>query len=102
MRGRLGRAGQVGEGGLVVIGTVQTVVVCVAAVLTVEPCPSGSAPATVQAYVLDVSQQPTMEALNAPFDFDYAAGIWGIGFTFVVGLFLVARGVGTALGIIKH
>lgn len=83
-------------------GAVQTVVVCVPSAFSQSPCPSGQAIATVQAYLLDPSQQAAIEAATAPFDYGYAAGVWSLGFTTVVGLYLVARSAGTILDFIKR
>ena len=38
---------------------------------------------------------------NTPFDYTYAAGIWSLAFTVVVGLYLVARSAGTVLNFIR-
>ena len=83
-------------------GAVQTVVVCVPSAFSQSPCPSGQAIATVQAYLLDSSQKAAIEAATAPFDYAFASGGWSLGFTTVVGLYLVARSAGTILDFIKR
>lgn len=83
-------------------GTVQTVVICTPSAFSQAPCPSGQAVATVQAYMLDPSQQASYEAATAPFDYAYASGVWALGFTTVVGLYLVSRSAGTILDFIKR
>lgn len=89
------------------MGTVQNVVVCVAATSadsaqqSVCP-PNGSQyfqPQTMQAYVLDPSAQTQ---LDAPFDYTLAAGFWSLAFCTVVGLYLVSHSVGTVLGFIRR
>lgn len=40
-------------------------------------------------------------AVNEPFDYAYASGLWALSFTFVVGLYLVARSAGTILNTIR-
>ena len=82
-------------------GTVQTILVCAPSWTTQAPCPSGQAVAVVQAYVVDPSQAATFEAATAPFDYTYAAGLWSLAFTMVVGLFLVSRSAGTILNFIR-
>jgi hypothetical protein len=79
----------------------QTVVICTPSNVTRTPCPSGSAPATVQAYLLNPSSGPSIEAQNADFDYAAAATIWSMAFTFVVGLYLVSKSAGTILSAIK-
>lgn len=83
------------------VGIEMPVVVCAAASVQQSPCPSGMAPAVVQAYLLDPSQAASVEAQNQPFDYSVAAQIWGMAFTFVVGLYLVSKSVGVILNRIK-
>ena len=83
-------------------GSIQTVVVCSPSSSAQAPCPSGMAIATMQAYVIDPSQASNIDALNAPFDYGYAASIWALGFTSVVGLYLVAKSAGTILSVIRR
>lgn len=86
-------------------GTLSSVLVCVPSAYewaTQAPCPQGHSIAVTQAYLLDPSQQASYEALAAPFDYGYAASVWGVGFSTVVGLYLVARSAGTILDFIKR
>lgn len=84
-------------------GSIQTVVVCVAAAKAPNTiCPAGMVMTTTQAYVLDVSQQASFVASVAPFDYVQAASIWTFAFTFVVGLFLVSKSSGTILQMIRR
>ena len=83
------------------IGSIQTVVVCVPSDSPQLPCPSGQAMATVQSYVFDSTNAASIEAQNGDFDYAAAAGIWGMAFTFVVGLYLVSKAVGVVLNRIK-
>lgn len=82
-------------------GTVQTLLVCAPSWSTQAPCPSGQAVTVIQAYVIDPSQASNIEAQNAPFDYGYASSVWALGFTSVLGLFLVARSAGTILDRIR-
>lgn len=82
-------------------GTIQTILVCVPSAFAQAPCPAGQAVTTMQAYVLDASQQANYEASVAPFDYMYAASLWALAFTFVVGLYLVTKSAGTILNFIR-
>jgi len=93
------------------LGSVQTVVVCVpvadAACATQQAvCPAVNgqffAPGNVQAYVLDPSQQNNIEASIGPFDYVYAAGLWSLAFSMVVGLYCVSLGIGSVLDMIRR
>lgn len=82
-------------------GTVQTLLVCVPSWTTQAPCPSGHAVAAVQGYVINADQGASYEAATAPFDYAYAAGLWSLSFSFVVGLYVVSRSAGTILNFIR-
>lgn len=93
------------------LGSIQTVVVCIpvaestnAQQQTVCPVVEGhfSAPANMQAYVIDSSQQGIIEASIGPFDYAQAAGLWSAAFSIVVGLYFVSTGVGSVLGLIRR
>lgn len=83
------------------IGSIQTVVVCMPSDAPQLPCPSGQAMAVVQGYVFDPANAASIEAQNGDFDYAAAAGIWGMAFTFVVGLYLVSKAAGAVLNRIK-
>lgn len=83
-------------------GAVQTIVVCVPSAFQQSPCPSGHAIGTIQGYVLDPSQQAAYEASIAPFDYAFAASIWAFSFSFVLGLFLLSKSIGTVLDRIRR
>lgn len=83
------------------VGTVQTLVVCVPSQVEQAPCPAGMGLATVQGYIIDPSQAASIDAQNEPFDYAVAASIWGMAFTFVVGLYLVSKASGVILNRIK-
>ena len=70
--------------------------------ITQSPCPTGFSITVTQAYLLDPSQQNSFDAALAPFDYSYAAGVWGLGFSSVVVLYLVSRSAGTILDFIKR
>ena len=71
---------------------------------TVCPASGGQVfqPVQVQAYLLDPSQQSNLEAAFEPFDYGYAAGVWSLAFSMVVGLYFVSHGIGLVLGMIRR
>lgn len=60
------------------------------------------APAPVQAYLLDPSQQNNIDAALGTFDYVYAGGLWAMAFSMVVGLYFVSHGIGQVLGMIRR
>ena len=82
-------------------GSVQTILVCAPSAFSQAPCPSGTAVATIQAYIIDPSQASNIEAQNEPFDYAVAGQIWGMAFTFVLGFYLVSKSAGVILNRIK-
>ncbi|MDK6078650.1 hypothetical protein [Massilia varians] len=93
------------------LGSIQNLVMCVPVAEVTSPqqqavCPvvngQNYAPANMQAYVIDPSQQNNLEAAVGPFDYSYASGVWALGFTMVVGLYAVSLGIGHALGMIRR
>lgn len=84
------------------IGSIQTVVVCVPSDSPQLPCPSGQAIATVQGYVIDPAKASNVEAQYADFDYGAAAAIWGMAFTFVVGLYFASKSAGALLDFIRR
>lgn len=58
-------------------------------------CPDG--------YYADFSNQICVDSgTGAPFDYTYAAGIWSLAFTMVVGLFVISRYAGEILNLIRR
>jgi len=82
-------------------GSVQTILICVPSTFSQAPCPSGTALTTTQAYVIDPTQAATIDAQNAPFDYVQAGAIWSLGFTFVVGLYVVSKSAGAIINLIR-
>lgn len=60
------------------------------------------APAKVQAYLLDPSQQNNFDAAVGPFDYAYASGLWAMAFSMIVGLYFVSHGIGQVLAMIRR
>ena len=92
------------------IGSTEILVVCapVPAASTEQQslCPAreGQAytPANMQAYVLDPALQKNLEAALGPFDYAYASGAWALGFSTIVGLYIISLGIGSVLGMIRR
>lgn len=92
-------------------GSIQSVVVCIQ---VAEPassqqqivCPAANgrnfAPANMQAYVIDPSQQGMIEASMGPFDYAEGAAVWAAAFSMVVGLYFVSAAIGAVLGMIRR
>ncbi|TAK93486.1 MAG: hypothetical protein EPO09_12485 [Aquabacterium sp.] len=59
-------------------------------------------PSRVQAYLLDPSQQNSIDAALGEFDYAYAGGVWGLAFSMVVGLYFSAHGIGLVLGMVRR
>lgn len=75
------------------LGATEVVLVCRTAAdgVTVSPCPSGQAPVSVQAYMLDTSAQTSLEASLAPIDFAEAGLFWGLSFGLVLSVWSLAH-----------
>lgn len=84
------------------VGQTQTILICAPSASAQAPCPSGMGVTTMQAYVLDATQGPSIEAQNAEFDYGYAAGVWSMAFTFVVALYLVSKSAGTVIQAVRN
>lgn len=92
------------------LGTSQNVVVCVPATSATSAqqaaCPAVGnqyyVPDRVQAYLLDPAQQNQIESALGEFDYAYAAGVWGLAFSMVVGLFFASHGIGLVLGMVRR
>lgn len=86
------------------VGSPQLVIVCAPSAdgASQSPCPAGQAISVVSGYLLDPSAQTAYEASFASFDYTVAASIWSLAFTFVVGLYLVSKSVGTVLATIRR
>lgn len=67
------------------LGTVQKVLVCIPGD-SVSPivCPSGTVPATVNAFLIDEVAQHQLEASLAPIDYAVASVYWGLAFSVIL------------------
>jgi hypothetical protein len=57
---------------------------------------------TAQAYVLAPSSRHALEASLGPFDYGKASALWSSAFVMVVGLFVVSRGIGSVLQMLRR
>ena len=72
-------------------GAVKTVLACEAAVETVAPCPAGTAPFPVSAFVLDAAAQAQVEAALGPVAFSESSAFWAIAFVSVIALWSLTQ-----------
>lgn len=73
------------------LGSAEIVLVCRSSSESAAPCPSGQAPSSVHAYLLDSSAQSRLEASLAPADFGEAGIFWGMSFGLVLGIWSLAH-----------
>jgi hypothetical protein len=91
-------------------GSIQKVVVCIqatdatAAQQTICPAVAGQfyQPVTMQAYLVDPSQQGIIEASMGPFDYAQGGVVWASAFSMVVGMYFVSTAIGSVLGMIRR
>ncbi|MFM0301443.1 hypothetical protein PQQ99_15080 [Paraburkholderia sediminicola] len=55
-----------------------------------------------QAYVLSPDSAGYIDSIVRPFDYAQAAGFWGVAFTTIVTLWLVARSAGAVIGVLRR
>lgn len=88
-------------------GSVQTVVVCTVA----EPTGMSASASTIcraqdltttRAYLLAPDSQHAVEASLEPFNYAKAAGFWTVAFSMVVGLYVVTKGIGAVLHMLRR
>lgn len=73
------------------LGAVQQVVACLPSGETVAPCPAGTAPGVLNAFLIDASAQAQFEASFAPVDYSQAASFWAIAFVAVISLWSLSQ-----------
>lgn len=91
-------------------GTVLNVVVCVArapsATASVAPCTTVAGvryqPSVVSAYLVDPANASLFDLATEPLDVASVGAVWSVGFSFVVLCFLVGRGLGSVLTLIRN
>ncbi len=73
------------------LGAVQSVIACLPAAETAAPCPAGTAPAVLNAFLIEPSAQAQFEASFAPVDFVQAGSFWAIAFLVTVSLWSLSQ-----------
>lgn len=68
-----------------------SVLVCAPAASTVSPCPSGYAPAVVDAYLVPAANAELYEAAFQPFDPSAASPFWAVAFVLPLALYFGTR-----------
>jgi hypothetical protein len=84
-----------------VVGSVQTIIVCVPSAFAQAPCPAGQAISTMSAYVLDPAQSAVYAASVAPFDYVAGAEFWSLAFGSIMFMYFTAHGIGLVLKMVK-
>ena len=90
-------------------GSIQTVVVCVTASTATTAqqvvCPRLGEqyfiPANVPGYVVDPSQASLFDLAIEPLDAASVGSVWSVAFSFVLVCFLIGRGIGSVLNLIR-
>lgn len=83
-------------------GAVQTLIVCAPSDATVSPCPAGSAPAPVSAYLVSPESSTLFDAAVGPYDYAAASGFFSFGFVFILTLYLGSRVFGLILDMVRR
>lgn len=73
------------------LGAVQSVIACLPAAETVAPCNAGSAPAVLNAYLIEPVAQAQFEASLAPVDFAQAGSFWAGAFVVIISLWSLSQ-----------
>lgn len=55
-----------------------------------------------QAYVIDPASASYIDAVSTPYNYAQGGALWGFGFAFVLGLWLVAKNIGLVLNAVKR
>lgn len=84
------------------LGTVQTVVVCVAGSSGIQgACPAGQVESVTQAYLIAPSEAARFDLMSDPFDAGVAGQYFGFAFASTVFVFLLALGCGAIIKMVK-
>lgn len=73
------------------LGFVREVVVCVAGYPDAAPCPAGSGPTVIPAYVLDPASASVLDVIGAPLDVGQSGAFWALAFGGVITLWVMAH-----------
>ena len=66
------------------IGTNQIVLICSPNAPAASPCPTGTGPAVVDAYTLDISASGWVESSSSPFSLSQGTLLWSAAFSSVL------------------
>ncbi len=87
---------------MAVLGTVQTVVVCIAGAGGVQgPCPDGQIQTVTQAYLVAPTMSSQLDLMTDPFDPGTAGAFFGFAFASTVFVWLSALGAGAIIKMVK-
>lgn len=64
--------------------------------------PSATDMSKCQLVALSTQEFSQFQAATGAFDYAYAAGVWSIAFSTVVGLYFMSHGIGLVLGMIRR
>jgi hypothetical protein len=85
------------------LGTVQTVVTCVAGVSGIQgACPAGSVETVTTAYLVAASEATRLELMADPFDAATAGGYFGFAFAATVFVYLLSFGAGIVIKMVRQ
>lgn len=83
-------------------GSVQSVIVCAPAAEALSPCPAGTAPTVVQAYLVHPDSANLFDAAIGPYDYTNASQYFAASFVFVFSLYLGARVFGMLIDMVRR
>lgn len=83
-------------------GSVQTLIVCAPSAETLSPCPAGSAPTPVSAYVVSADSASLFDAAVGPYNYEAAGQFFTSGFVFVLALYIGSRVFGMLLDMVRR
>jgi len=66
------------------LGQSQTILICSPGLPELSPCPSGTGPTTVTAYVLSPAASQYIDAISTPFSLATGLELWGVAMSVVI------------------
>lgn len=84
-----------------VLGTTQTVLVCVPGEGLQGVCPEGFSQSVTQAYLVAPTQAGFFDAMAQPFDSATAGAYFGFAFASTIFVFLLSLGCGALISMVK-
>ena len=83
------------------LGSTKNVLVCAESAITVAPCPTGQAPATYDAYLVEPANSSFFDNIAQP-DFSDAGTFFAIGFLVPMTFYVFSLGLGSVIGFIRR